>query len=177
VRPELEALILELLEKAPAARPEGAASVRQRILGIRSAPALSPAAAPAPTPGRRLPQDFVGRSLELDRVQRGVDAALGGHGSLVMLAGEPGIGKTRLAQRAGEYAALRGAQVLFGHCHESEAGIPYLPFVDALRQYVQGRPEGALRDELGGIGPVVARLVSEVTHRLPEIQPAPAGDP
>ena len=75
-----------------------------------------------------------------------------------MLVGEPGIGKTRLAQRAGEYAVLRGAQVLFGHCHETEAGIPYLPFVDAIRQ-------------------VVARIVSEVTQRLPEIQPAPPGDP
>ena len=177
VRPELEALILELLEKAPAARPPDAASVRKRIVEIRNAPALPAAAVPAPTPGRRRPQEFVGRSLELDRVQRGVDAALGGHGSLVMLAGEPGIGKTRLAQRAGEYAVLRGAQVLFGHCHESEAGIPYLPFVDAVRQYVLERPEGALRDELGGVGPVVARLVSEVTHRLPEIQPAPAGEP
>jgi class 3 adenylate cyclase len=177
VRPELEALILELLEKAPAARPEGAASVGKRIVAIRNAPVLPAAIVPAPTPGRRAPQEFVGRSLELDRVQRGVDAALGGHGSLVMLAGEPGIGKTRLAQRAGEYAALRGAQVLFGHCHESEAGIPYLPFVDAVRQYVLERQEDALRDELGGVGPVVARLVSEVTHRLPEIQPAPPGDP
>jgi class 3 adenylate cyclase len=177
VRPELEALVLELLEKTPAARPPDAASVSKRIAEIRSAPELPAAAVPAPSPGRRAPQFFVGRSLELDRVQRAVDAALGGHGSLVMLAGEPGIGKTRLALRAGEYAALRGAQVLLGHCHETEAGIPYLPFVDAMRQYVGERPADALRHELGNRGPVVARMVSEVTQRLPEIKPAPRGDP
>jgi predicted ATPase len=119
----------------------------------------------------------VGRSLELDRVQRAIDAALGGHGSLVMLVGEPGIGKTRLAERAGEYARLRGAQMQLGHCHETEAGIPYLPFVEALRQIVLDRPDDALREELGSAGPDVAKLVSEVTHRLPEMLPAAQGDP
>jgi tetratricopeptide (TPR) repeat protein len=177
VRPELEALVLELLEKTPANRPPDAASVSQRIVAIRNAPALPVPAAPAPSTGRRAPREFVGRALELDRVQRAIDAAFGGHGSLVMLAGEPGIGKTRLAERAGEYAALRGAQMLLGHCHETEAGIPYQPFVDALRQYVMTRKEDDLRNELGSRGPVVARIVSEVTQRLPEIQPAPRGDP
>ena len=177
VRPELEALVLELLEKTPASRPPGAAVVRERIEAIRNAPDLPAAAKPQPAPGRRLPQQFVGRTLELDRVQRAVDEALGGHGSLVMLAGEPGIGKTRLAQRAGEYGGLRGAQMLLGQCHETEGGIPYLPFVEALRQHVMDRTDEALREELGSAGPVVARIVSEVTQRLPEIQPAPGGDP
>jgi len=177
VRPELEALVLELLEKTPASRPPSAAIVRERIEAIRDAPELPAAAKPASTPGRRTPQQFVGRTLELDRVQRAVDEALGGHGSLVMLAGEPGIGKTRLAQRAGEYGGLRGAQMLLGQCHETEGGIAYLPFVEALRQHVMERPDDALREELGSAGPVVARIVSEVSQRLPEIQPAPPGDP
>jgi tetratricopeptide (TPR) repeat protein len=177
VRPELEALVLELLEKTPAARPPSAKAVRDRIQAIREAPDLPAAAKPSPTPGRRAPQQFVGRTLELDKMHRAVDGALGGHGSLVMLAGEPGIGKTRLAQRAGEYGGLRGAQMLLGQCHETEGGIPYLPFVEAVRQHVMERPDDALREELGSAGPVVARIVSEVTQRLPEIQPAPRGDP
>jgi hypothetical protein len=177
VRPELEALVLELLEKTPASRPASAGEVRQRIAEIRAAPAAGAVAPPPATHARRRRSEFVGRTLELDRVQRAVDAALGGHGSLVMLAGEPGIGKTRLAERAGEYAGLRGAQMLLGHCHETEAGIPYLPFVEAVRHYVMQRPEEALREELGSAGPDVARIVSEVTHRLPDVLPAAAIDP
>ena len=67
--------------------------------------------------------------------------------------------------------------MLLGQCHETEGGIPYLPFVEAVRQYVVERPDDSLRDELGSAGPVVARIVSEVTQRLPDVQPAPRGDP
>ena len=77
----------------------------------------------------------------MQRLKAGVDAALGGQGSLVMLVGEPGIGKTRLSQEIGVYARLRGVQVLRGNCHETEAGLPYLPFVEALREYVASKPE------------------------------------
>ncbi len=176
VRPELEALVLELLEKTPGSRPPDAATVRDRIQAVRDAPEIPQAARPAPAPGRSAPQAFVGRTLELDRLNRAVDEALGGHGSLVMLAGEPGIGKTRLAQRAGEYGGLRGAQMLLGQCHETQGGVPYLPFIEAIRQHVQVRADEDLRDQLGSVGPAVARVVSEVTTRL-EIEPAPAGDP
>lgn len=177
VRPELEALVLELLEKTPAARPQSAAEVRERIQMVRDAPELPEAARPAVQPGRRGPQAFVGRTVELDKLQRAVDQTLGGHGSLVMLAGEPGIGKTRLAQRVGEYGGLRGAQMLLGQCHETEGGIPYLPFVEALRHHVLERPDDDLREQLGSAAPVVARIVSEITQRFPDVQPAPRGDP
>jgi hypothetical protein len=178
VHPALEALVLELLEKAPELRPASAAAVCERIEAIQATPAAA-AAAPGSvaglTPTGR--GQFVGRSLELDKLRRAADAALGGHGSLFMLSGEPGIGKTRLAEQLGIYAGLRGAQTLIGQCHESEAGIPYLPFVDALRQYVTGCGDDALRDELGSAGPDVAKLVSEVTQRLPDVQPASPVEP
>jgi len=178
VRPELEARVLELLEKNPEDRPASAAHVKERIQGIRALPpaALTPAA-PAAGPGRFVRTEFVGRTLELDRVQRAIDAAQGGHGSLVMLAGEPGIGKTRLAERASEYAGLRGTKTLLGHCHETEAGIPYLPFVEAMRQYMADRPDESLREALGSGGPDVAKIVSEITERLPDVRPGPRGEP
>jgi class 3 adenylate cyclase len=177
VRPDLEALVLELLEKEPQARPQSAAAVRARIDAVRETLARPTPPPELQTVARSSGREFVGRALELDRLHRAVDTALGGHGSMVMLVGEPGIGKTRLAERAGTYASLRGAQVLFGQCHETEGGIPYLPFIAAMRHYVVERPEDALREELGSAGPDVAKLVSEITLQLPDMQPAPPGEP
>ncbi len=177
VTPELEALVLQLLEKEPGARPHSADAVRARIEAVRETLNAPQTPTALQTASRSAGREFVGRALELDRLQRAVDGALGGHGQLLMLVGEPGIGKTRLAERAGTYAGLRGAQVLFGQCHESEGGIPYLPFITAMRQYVLDRGDDALREELGSAGPDVAKLVSEVTQRLPDVRPAPPQEP
>jgi class 3 adenylate cyclase len=178
VGPDLEGLVLELLEKDPDARPESAAAVRARIEAIRTSPAP---ARPRPQQqrlgsGRLIWGRFVGRGAELQRIEAAVDAALGGHGSLLMLVGEPGIGKTRLSEEAGVYARLRGAQVLVGKCHETEAGLPYLPFVEALGQYVTERPDEDLRKELGEGGSDVAKLVSEIRQRIPDLPKAPPAE-
>ncbi len=169
IPPELEVLVLSLLEKDPDSRPADAAAVLARLEQIRSAPVVVPAARTGPPP-RSAPGDFfIGRSVELDALKRAIDAAMGGHGSLVLVAGEPGIGKTFLTEHAANYAKLRGVQTLLGRCHETEAGIPYLPFVEALRQYVVGRPDGDLRDELGSGAGDVAKIVSEVAARVPDL--------
>ena len=59
-------------------------------------------------------------------LQAALDDALPGQGRLVMLAGEPGIGKTRTAQELAGYAQTLGVQVLWGRCYEEE-GAPSLP--------------------------------------------------
>jgi len=176
----LEGLVLQLLAKSPGQRPPSAAATRQLIGEVSEAAArraTAPVAAPMPASsnGSRLARVFVGRGEELARLHAAVDGAFGGRGSLVMVVGEPGIGKTRLAEQAGVYADQRGAQVLFGHCYEAEAEatVPYLPFVEAIRKYVGERPENELRSELGEGASDVARLVSEVRHRLADLPPVP----
>ena len=57
---------------------------------------------------------FVGRQRELAQLRSALDNALSGHGRIVMLVGEPGIGKTRTAQELAALAEARGAQVLWG---------------------------------------------------------------
>lgn len=166
----MESLILQLLAKSPTDRPASAADVRERLRLIADAPAEirtdTPAAAQGGL-GRLAWGRFVGRTDELGILKTALDAALGGQGSLVMLVGEPGIGKTRLAQEALVYAQLRGAQTLWGRCYEAESAFPYMPFVEALRQYVATRPDDALRAELGNGASDVAKLVSEVRQRVP----------
>ncbi len=56
-----------------------------------------------------------------------LDDAMAGQGRSVMLAGEPGIGKTRTAQELGSHGAALGVKVLWGWCHEREGAPPYWP--------------------------------------------------
>ncbi len=176
VPPALEALIQKLLAKDPAARPQRASEVVAILRRIQSAPAES--AAPPPATGHVVTRRraawgrFVGRRQELDQLKEALEDALGGRGSLAMLVGEPGIGKTRLAEEFTVYARLRGAQVLSGRSYEGAVEVAYFPFVEAFRQYVRARPDAELRRELGEGAPDVANLVSEIRQRFPDLPTA-----
>jgi len=110
---------------------------------------------------------FVGRTRELAALHTAFDAASGGDGSMWVVLGEPGIGKTSMCEELADFAAGRGGQVLIGNCYEKGAPtLPYLPFVQALRGYVLERPIAGLTDELGSEAAEVARIVPELTGRL-----------
>ena len=80
----------------------------------------------APLPEPPVRSGFVGRDRELGELRTALDDAVSGEGRLVMLAGEPGIGKTRITQELASYAEQQGAQALWGWCYE-EGSLPYLP--------------------------------------------------
>ena len=182
---ELGALVLELLAKTPEERPASAGDVRRRLLEAAAVPDGEDAEVTPETPApagtrhsarlNRLSR-FVGRSDELRDLKRAVEGALQGRGALVMLSGEPGIGKTRLAEEAGVYARLGGARVLTGRCHETESSVPYMPFIEAIRAYVGARPPDELRVELGDAASDVAKLVSEIRSRIPDLPTTPRSD-
>ena len=82
----------------------------------------------------RSPDDvFVGREREMEELRAALEAALAGQGRLVLLAGEPGIGKTRTAHELAAHARQRGARVLVGHCYESKGAPPFWPWVQMVR--------------------------------------------
>src|SRR5207245_4587388 len=119
---------------------------------------------------------FVGREQELKQLQAAFDAALSGQGGLVMVVGEPGIGKTALCEQLATYAALRGGRALVGHCYEEGSlSLPYLAFVEAMRSYVLAREPDGLRPDLGPGAADVARRVSELRDRV-QVTPAEPGD-
>jgi len=177
--PPLAALIMRLLEKDPQKRPTSATEVLKALEAIESGKdqkvSAEQAEALAENPLYR--RVFVGREAELRQLQSAFDAAASGQGSLTMVVGEPGIGKTALTEQLATYVSLRGGKTLVGHCYEEGSlSLPYLAFVEALRTYAQNRDVSELKKELGTGATDVARIVSEVRERL-KVQPKPKENP
>ena len=190
VPPALETLVLRLLEKDPTSRPASAADVLEALQAIdvgadlRVRPGGEEGAhTGAPLQGRPTGPDptyrhtFVGREAELRQLHTAFDNAMSGEGSLVMVVGEPGIGKTSLCGQLDTYATLRGGKTLVGHCYEEGSlSLPYLAFVEAMRTYVLERDAAGLKSDLGSGASEVARIVSELRQRL-DVEPSDPGDP
>jgi len=106
-----------------------------------------------------------------------LEDAISGRGRLVMLVGEPGIGKTRAAQEVSDQAEARGTQVLWGRCLEEEGAPPYWPWIQIIRSYIQ-QSEPILLESLMGPGASdIAEIIPEVRQKLAHLAPAPALEP
>jgi DNA-binding CsgD family transcriptional regulator len=123
------------------------------------------AAAPNSTahdPERR----FIGRQAELDALFAALERALAGEPRIVLLAGEPGIGKTRTALQVFDHARARGALALWGRCPEEPGAPPYWPWLQMLRRYVALHGDEVLGQTLGPIAPLIAALDPDLARRL-----------
>ena len=116
---------------------------------------------------------FVGRQHEMDILRTMLADALAGQGRLVMLGGEPGIGKTRTAQELATIAVQQGGQVLWGRCYEEHGAPPYWPWVQSLRAYVHACRPTQLRFDMGRGAAAVAEIVPDVHERLPGLRLLP----
>jgi predicted ATPase len=128
-------------------------------------------------PARAARDIFVGREKELAILQAHLDSAASGHGRLVLLVGEPGIGKTRTAHELAAYARTRGAQVLIGRCYESEGAPPFWPWIQIVRAYLADRDPETLKAEMGAGAADIAQVISEVRDRLPDLPTPPSLEP
>jgi predicted ATPase len=117
---------------------------------------------------------FVGRERELAELRAGLDDASAGHGRLFLLSGEPGIGKTRLAEEISIDASARGMRVVWGRCWEGGGAPAYWPFIQILRACVEDLDGVHLKALLGSAVSEIARLIPEVKLSLPSLEEAKA---
>jgi len=126
---------------------------------LRQDPALEPVRPPAATtqrPGHD-PAAFVGRATELAMLDAQVSATQAGSGRVVLVEGEPGVGKTRLAEEVATRAAARGFLTLWGRCAEGEGAPPLWPWVQILRAAGDERGVAGLAPERARLDPAVGR--------------------
>jgi predicted ATPase len=113
---------------------------------------------------------FAGRETERDTVRAAIDRARDGHGSLVMLGGGPGVGKSRLAMGIAEYASGLGFRCMVGHCYERDEPFPYLPFVEIVESSLAHSPSREdFRQRMGANAPELAQLVPSLRRVFPDI--------
>ncbi|HEX6025780.1 MAG TPA: AAA family ATPase, partial [Solirubrobacter sp.] len=130
-----------------------------------SAPAAAPPATVGlPTALATVRGPFVGRADAVAALHAALADVSAGGRSLVLLAGEPGIGKTRLAAESAAAAHRGGALVLYGRC-DDDAPIPFQPFVEALRHWAAAAPAEELARLAGGADELAA-LLPELRRRL-----------
>jgi class 3 adenylate cyclase/tetratricopeptide (TPR) repeat protein len=143
----------------------------------RTAPATEPPALPLPAPlEAERAGGFVGREEALEWLSVRLEHARAGRRQLVLVAGEPGIGKTWLSSELARRAHGQGTLALYGRS-DQETLVPFQPFVEALSHYVTHCPEGELRARVEGIGAELGRLLPALRRRLLELPEPAAGDP
>jgi predicted ATPase/DNA-binding SARP family transcriptional activator len=152
--PETQALFKEIEERASTEKMEMLAARRELI--------------------RRYPElgaPFVGREQECEKLIAAWERATQGSGRAVLVAGEAGIGKTRLAQEVIQYAGGQNGLALIGRCYEAEGRLPYQPWIEVFRQAFSQTPSQVL----GTLSPLwlgqLMKLVPELIERFPAVKP------
>lgn len=112
---------------------------------------------------------LVGRKDELQLIWSQYRIAMNGNARVVLLAGELGIGKTRLLDEIADRALPEGATVLQGEASDSEGMPAYLPFLIALGRYIRAIPLDQLREQVSVAPQILASILPEISGRLGEL--------
>lgn len=175
-----DSIILRLLAKNPDDRFGSADQVIEALSRLRESmlSMMLPQAVDSITQLNQLARGrLVGRRSELSKLLELWSRSQQGCVHLALLSGEPGIGKTRLANELVVNTHLQGANVLQGGCYEYEATTSYLPFVEALQGWIHGQAADTLRDVLGSTASELARLAPEIDSKLGPLGQNPPLEP
>lgn len=159
----------------------------QRAAAVPPPPVASPAAMPSPAPEAPAPaapardsppvSDFVDRVAELDILRTGLDQMLARDAQVMLLSGEAGIGKTRLATEAAAYASGHDARVVWGRCYDGEGAPAYWPWTQVVRGIAADLTAQQLSALLGSGSIDMTQIVPEARDQLPTVPGPVALDP
>ena len=120
---------------------------------------------------------LIGRLAELSTLESHLDAAMGGSTRLMLIAGDAGIGKTRVLMEMADRARRRGMIAVAGRWHRGEGADPMWPWAEALRELVEDLGPSAALADLGAGASVVATAVPAVAEMLPDLPVPPRRSP
>jgi DNA-binding SARP family transcriptional activator/tetratricopeptide (TPR) repeat protein len=173
--PELQALEVAILRQDPElTRP------MNRLARAESTAFGPTSTAPVPLPSRlgiKPLTGLIGRESEKEALSDALKRVSAGHGrEVVLITGEPGIGKSALAAELAQSAFEQGGCVLLGRCDEV-VGAPYRPFQEALSHLMSHADEELIRTHVANFGGELARLVPVLGRLLGQLPPPQTSDP
>jgi adenylate cyclase len=171
IPPALGAAVARMLAKDPAGRYPSFTELRsdlRRVAIDLSAPAASPVSV-IEGRSRDGSTTLIGRDAERARLVESIIQAGSGRGALIVLSGEAGVGKTRLADEGLNAAQRLGYQVLAGRCYEQDGTPPLIPYVELIEQASRLLPASVFREAIGPSAPELAKLVPELQRLIPDM--------
>jgi DNA-binding CsgD family transcriptional regulator len=120
---------------------------------------------------------LVGRDSVLSDLEAAIKSAGQGTGQCVLIAGEAGVGKSRLIAEIRRHATAGDFRLLIGQCFEPDLSFPFAPLIDALRSFLAAHPADETRNLLGPLAAELVKLLPELALTTPGLQPTPALDP
>ncbi len=183
IREELEEIILRCLEKDPARRPQKAGLIAEAIkLHRAKLQADESRRSVVLTPSRLIPRPvlapFIGRQKEFAELQRRLNSAIAGECQFVVVAGEPGIGKTRLLDELARLAEALNVRVLRGRFIEQDRAFAHQGFCELIQDYFRSKEASTASGERRDFSDLAPELLAlfPVLGEIPELRSAAASD-
>jgi len=165
IREELQDIVLRCLEKDPGKRPQRAGQIADALRRHKSTLAtdefqMSLVLSASRTVSRPAASAFIGREKEFAELQRRLNAAISGDCQFAVVAGEPGVGKTRLLEELRNLARVRKVRTLYGRFIEQDRSFSYQGFCELIEDYFLSRDSGSSSSERPDFSDLAAELIA-----------------